>query len=79
LWPKACLFPSATGSLAVQLAKKVFKASRVVGVAGSPEKLEYVKSIGADTAINYNSSTLEKDLVDATPGFVNALVKKRLH
>jgi len=42
----------AVGLVVVQLAK--IKGCRVVGVAGSDDKCELVKSIGADAVINYN-------------------------
>lgn len=46
----------ATGSMAVQLAKHVFKASKVIGIAGSDEKVEWVKSLGADYCANYREA-----------------------
>ncbi|ORX71203.1 putative oxidoreductase [Linderina pennispora] len=44
----------AVGQIVVQLAKA--RGLRVVGVAGSEDKIELVKSIGADTAFNYKTS-----------------------
>ncbi|KAJ2729541.1 hypothetical protein IW152_005589 [Coemansia sp. BCRC 34962] len=41
------------GQMVVQLAKA--RGLRVVGVAGSEEKVEYAKSIGADVAFNYKT------------------------
>lgn len=43
----------ATGSMVVQLAKHLFKASKVIGVAGSEEKVKWVESLGADYCANY--------------------------
>ncbi|KAJ1944125.1 hypothetical protein FBU59_002690 [Linderina macrospora] len=43
----------AVGQIVVQLAKA--RGLRVVGVAGSDEKVEYVKSLGADAVINYKT------------------------
>ncbi|KAJ2004601.1 hypothetical protein H4R26_002415 [Coemansia thaxteri] len=43
----------AVGQMVVQLAKA--RGLRVVGVAGSDEKVEYVKSLGADAAFNYKT------------------------
>ncbi|KAI7833513.1 oxidoreductase [Kickxella alabastrina] len=43
----------AVGQMVVQLAKA--KGLRVVGVAGSDDKVEYVKRIGADAAFNYKT------------------------
>lgn len=44
----------ATGSMAVQLAKHVFKAKTVIGITGSAEKGKWVESLGADYTFNYN-------------------------
>lgn len=52
----------ATGSMAVQLAKHVFKASKVYGIAGSDEKCKWVESIGADYCANYRESDWKKKL-----------------
>jgi hypothetical protein len=35
----------------VQLAKNVFKASKVIAIAGSDEKCKWLKKIGADVAL----------------------------
>ncbi|KAJ2516615.1 hypothetical protein H4217_004473 [Coemansia sp. RSA 1939] len=43
----------AVGQMAVQLAKA--RGLKVVAVAGSEDKVEYVKSLGADVAFNYNT------------------------
>lgn len=42
---------SATGNVVVQLAKHVFKASKVIAIAGSDDKCEWLKKIGADVAL----------------------------
>lgn len=45
----------AVGGVAVQIAK--IKGCRVVGIAGSPEKINYLKNeLGADEAINYKTT-----------------------
>jgi len=41
----------------VQLAK--LAGCKVCGLAGSDEKCEYVKSIGADWAINYKKESIQ--------------------
>lgn len=46
----------AVGQIAIQLAKTV--GARVIGLAGSPDKCEFVKSIGADECIDYTSPKL---------------------
>ncbi|KAJ2802273.1 hypothetical protein H4S07_004734, partial [Coemansia furcata] len=43
----------AVGQMVVQLSK--VRGLRVVGVAGSDDKVEYLKSIGADAAFNYKT------------------------
>ncbi|KAJ2890751.1 hypothetical protein GGI21_006067, partial [Coemansia aciculifera] len=51
----------AVGQVAVQLAKA--RGLRVVGIAGSDDKIEHVKSLGADAVINYK--TCGRDLAAA--------------
>ncbi|EJD02776.1 NAD-binding protein [Fomitiporia mediterranea MF3/22] len=60
------------GNVAVQFAKKVMGVKRVVGIAGSDEKCKWVKSIGADEAVNYKSPTFAEDLKKATPDKVDS-------
>lgn len=63
----------ATGSMAVQIAKHILGASKVIGISSSVEKGKWVESIGADVCLNYKdagfSEQLEKvvgdDFVDA--------------
>ena len=62
---------SAVGNVAVQYAKKVLGVKRVVGIAGTEEKCEWVRSIGADAAVNYKSPTFSQDLIYATPDGVD--------
>lgn len=62
----------ATGSMAVQLAKHVFKASKVIGIAGSDDKVEWVKSLGADYCANYRDPDYKKKLSEYIgPDFVD--------
>jgi NADPH-dependent curcumin reductase CurA len=62
----------ATGNVVVQLAKHVFKASKVIAIAGSDEKCEWLKKIGADVVLNYKSSSFSADLVNAAkPSYVD--------
>ena len=51
----------------VQYAKKVIGVSRVVGIAGSQEKCDWLQKIGADAAVNYKSKTFAEDLKNAVP------------
>lgn len=61
----------ATGSMAVQIAKKLLGAKCVIGIAGTDAKCEWVKSLGADECLNYKSSSFASDLKKATPDFAN--------
>jgi NADPH-dependent curcumin reductase CurA len=61
----------ATGSMVVQIAAKLLKVKRVVGIAGSDEKCAWVKKIGAHDCINYKSPTFLEDLKAATPDEVD--------
>lgn len=48
------------GSIVVQLGKRW--GCRVIGIAGSDEKCDYVKRLGADDCINYKKATKENPL-----------------
>ncbi|KAL0259467.1 quinone oxidoreductase [Diplodia seriata] len=61
----------ATGSMVVQIAKKLVGCKTVIGIAGSDTKCEWVKSLGADICLNYKSPTFKKDLIKATPDYAN--------
>ncbi|KAJ5729261.1 uncharacterized protein N7483_003769 [Penicillium malachiteum] len=61
----------ATGSIAGQIAK-IKGAKRVVGLAGSAEKCEFlVKELGFDAAINYKDPQWKKQLKEATPEYID--------
>ncbi|KAL4890963.1 hypothetical protein BDV59DRAFT_209329 [Aspergillus ambiguus] len=60
----------ATGSMVVQIAKKILGCKRVIGIAGSEEKCRWVEKLGADVCVNYRAPTFEQDLTRETPGFV---------
>ncbi|KAJ2863416.1 hypothetical protein GGH94_003632 [Coemansia aciculifera] len=56
----------AVGQVAVQLAKA--RGLRVVGMAGSDEKVEHIGSLGADAVINYKTcGDLNAAIVEAAP------------
>lgn len=57
---------SGTGSAAVQVAKE--GGATVIATAGSDEKLEKVKAIGADHTINYNTSDFAEEVKKITEG-----------
>ena len=56
----------AVGSLVGQIAK-LEGASRVIGSAGSPEKVERAKESGFDAAFNYKDGDVRRQLKDAAP------------
>ncbi|MGY0394254.1 NAD(P)H-quinone oxidoreductase [Fusobacterium sp. SYSU M8A802] len=58
---------SGVGTAAIQLAKKIGKA-KVIVTAGSEEKLEFCKKLGADVAINYKEKEFDKIVLDVTQG-----------
>jgi NADPH-dependent curcumin reductase CurA len=53
------------GATVGQLAK-IFGA-RAVGIAGGPRKVDYVRSLGFDAAVDHRSPTFREDLAAATP------------
>ncbi len=58
---------SGTGSAAVQIAK--LHGAKVIATAGSDEKLEKAKQLGADEAVNYNNS----DFAEVVKGGVDMI------
>jgi NADPH-dependent curcumin reductase CurA len=60
----------AVGSVAVQIAKNVLGCKKVIGIAGTDAKCEWVESLGADICLNYKSTNFGEDLKKATEGFV---------
>lgn len=54
----------AVGSTAVQLAK--IAGARVVAIVGRPDKVEWLRTIGADEALNHRSPSFEAELRAAT-------------
>lgn len=61
----------ATGSMAVQIAKKMIGCKRVIGIAGSDEKCRWVESLGADICLNYKKENFGRELAKATEGYVD--------
>ena len=53
--------PGGVGSIATQLARKVFKLGKVIATASRPETIEQVEAMGATHAISHHES-LEKEL-----------------
>ena len=62
---------SAIGNVAVQYSKKVIGVNRVVGIAGSQEKCDWLLKIGADAAVNYKNKTFAEDLKNDVPNGVD--------
>ena len=60
----------ATGSMVVQIAKKMLGCKRVIGLAGSDEKCRWVENLGADVCLNYKKPDFKQQLVEATEGYV---------
>ncbi len=54
------------GSLLVQLAKH--KGARVIGTAGTAQKLDIVKDLGANVGINYTKADWTERVLEATEG-----------
>lgn len=57
---------SGIGTMAIQLAKQI--SARVAVTAGSAEKLEFCKELGADILINYRDDDFVEKLKEATDG-----------
>lgn len=62
---------SGTGSAAVQVAK--INGAKVIATAGSDEKLEKAKELGADETINYNKSDFAEDIKSIASGGVDLI------
>lgn len=61
----------ATGMVAGQIAK-IKGAKRVVGLAGSREKCDFlVRELGFDVAVNYKDADWKKQLKEATPEYID--------
>lgn len=61
----------ATGSMVVQIAKKILGCKKVIGIAGGQQKCDWVKKLGADECVDYKSPDFQEQLVKATPEFAN--------
>jgi NADPH-dependent curcumin reductase len=60
----------AVGSTVVQLAK--LRDLRVVGIAGGAEKVAYLKTLGADAAIDYKADDVAEQIRRALPDGIDA-------
>lgn len=59
----------ATGSVVGQIAK--LKGATVLGIAGSDDKVEWLKELGFDDALNYKDPGFAKKFRAATPNFID--------
>jgi NADPH-dependent curcumin reductase CurA len=59
----------ATGSVACQIAK--LKGARVLGLAGSDEKVSWLKELGCDEALNYKSESFVNDFKEKTKDLID--------
>ncbi|WP_068676660.1 NAD(P)H-quinone oxidoreductase [Oceanobacillus sp. Castelsardo] len=58
---------SGVGTAAIQLAKQISEA-KVIVTAGSKEKLEFCKQLGADKVINYKEQSFDEEILQVTDG-----------
>ncbi|CZR57691.1 probable endo-polygalacturonase 6 [Phialocephala subalpina] len=59
----------ATGSVACQVAK--IKGAKVLGLAGSDDKVQWLKDLGCDDALNYKSPTFASDFKAKTKDLID--------
>ena len=60
-----------TGQYAVQLAKRA--GNHVVGTCGTPEKADFLRSLGCDRVINYREENVKRVLRDEYPDGINLI------
>ena len=56
---------SGVGTAAIQLAKQMTSA-KIITTAGSKEKLDFCRSLGADVCINYKEQSFDEEVLKAT-------------
>lgn len=59
----------ATGSVVCQIAK--LKGAKVLGLAGSDDKVQWLKELGCDDALNYKSQTFVEDFKTKTKDLID--------
>lgn len=62
----------AVGSIAAQIAK--LRGYRVVGIAGGPKKVAFLKGLGVDAAVDYKAEDFDARLKEALPDGVDGLI-----
>lgn len=59
----------AVGSICIQLAVQVFKASKVIAIAGGKEKIKYVEAFGEQVVgVDYKDPNFKENLIKAAGG-----------
>ncbi|SDL88242.1 NAD(P)H-quinone oxidoreductase [Sediminibacillus halophilus] len=64
---------SGVGTAAIQLARQLADA-HILTTAGSSQKLDFCKSLGADTTINYKEQDFDKEVLAATDQYGAAVI-----
>lgn len=59
----------ATGSVVCQIAK--LKGATVLGIAGSDDKVQWLKDLGCDDALNYKDANFKADFREKTKNFID--------
>lgn len=59
----------ATGSVVCQIAK--LKGAKVMGIAGSDDKVQWLKELGCDEALNYKDANFKADFKAKTKDFID--------
>jgi NADPH-dependent curcumin reductase CurA len=59
----------ATGSVVCQIAK--LKGAKVIAIAGSADKVAWLKEMGMDEALNYKAEGFAKQFREVTKGFID--------
>ena len=69
----------ATGTIVCQLARNVLGIERIVGIAGSEEKCDFLRNVlKVDVALNYNSPDYIEKFTEATPNYIDLCVPPQL-
>ncbi|AMD21989.1 HFR134Cp [Eremothecium sinecaudum] len=59
----------AVGSMTIQLASNIFKASKIIAIAGGPEKVKFVESFGKNViGVDYKATDFKEKLLEAAGG-----------
>jgi NADPH-dependent curcumin reductase len=58
------------GSMAVQFAR-ITESSKVIGIAGGPEKCEFIRGLGCDEVIDYKNESVPERLAEMCPSGID--------